>query len=195
MPYFAPGGEIYFPGADGFVYKIRPDGSGKRRMFDQRVAEIYGLSPNGEWIVGVYNGADLAFPTRGGSPIAIRTLFSRVRWSQDGKRMFIQAGSASMSSGATGRNYVFPLKPGKMLPDLPPGGFRSEEEMAKYPGVALSRPRISRPGPRLMSTPSRKRPRSGTCSGFRCVEARFATVHQLRTGTRNTPPGIHAAVN
>src|SRR5258708_4842155 len=29
MPYFAPGGEIYFPGADGFVYKIRPDGSWK----------------------------------------------------------------------------------------------------------------------------------------------------------------------
>ena len=136
MPYFAPGGEIYFPGADGFVYQIRPDGTGKRRMFDQRVAEIHGLSPNGQWLVGVHNGV-LAFPIGGGSPVAIRTIFSRVRWSQDGKLMFIQAGSPSMTSGASGRNYAFPLKPGKMLPDRPPGGFQSEEEMAKYPGVRV----------------------------------------------------------
>lgn len=61
--------------------------------------------------------------------------------------MFIQGGAASMSSGATGRNYVFPLKPGKMLPDIPPGGFESEEEMAEYPGVRVIEAADIAPGP------------------------------------------------
>ena len=52
-----------------------------------------------------------------------------------------------MGSGAVGKNYEFPLRPGKMLPDIPPGGFRSEEEMAKYPGVHVIDAADISPGP------------------------------------------------
>jgi Tol biopolymer transport system component len=169
MPYFAPGGEIYFPGADGFVYQIRSDGTGKRRMFDRRVAEIHGLSPDGQWIVGVNDGV-LAFPVGGGSPVPIRSRFTRVRWSQDGKLMFIQGGAASMSSGATGRNYVFPLKPARCSLISHPTASSRRKRWRNIQGFASSRPQISHPDPRPMSTRSRKKQRSGTCSGFRCAE-------------------------
>jgi len=42
-----------------------------------------------------------------------------------------------MGAGATGRSYGFPLSGGRMLPDIPAGGFRSQEEMAKFPGVRV----------------------------------------------------------
>jgi len=150
MPYFGPGGEIYFRGEDGFIYQIRVDGTGKRRLNDQLISELQGPSPDGQWVVGIHDGTAFAYQTSGsGSPVAIRTYVSRVRWSQDGKTMFIQAGGASMGSGAVGRNYAFPLKPGKMLPDVPPGGFRSEDEMAKYPGVRIIDAADIAPGPTL----------------------------------------------
>ena len=35
------------------------------------------------------------------------------------------------------RTTCFRFPRGRMLPDIPPGGFRSEQEMAKYPGVRV----------------------------------------------------------
>jgi len=39
--------------------------------------------------------------------------------------------------GGIGTSYIFPLSGGRMLPEIPPGGFRSDEEMARYPGVRV----------------------------------------------------------
>jgi len=54
-----------------------------------------------------------------------------------------------MGSGAVGRNYAFPLKAGKMLPGVPPGGFGSDDEMATYPGVRVIDAADIAPGPTL----------------------------------------------
>ena len=34
-----------------------------------------------------------------------------------------------------GRTYIVPLQQGKVLPPMPPGGFRSEDEIARLPGA------------------------------------------------------------
>ncbi len=36
---------------------------------------------------------------------------------------------------ADNRTYVVPLRPGRILPAIPPGGFRSEQEIARLPGA------------------------------------------------------------
>ena len=40
-------------------------------------------------------------------------------------------------AGAVGRTYVLPLPPGKILPNIPPGGFRSEAEIAALASVRV----------------------------------------------------------
>jgi hypothetical protein len=38
---------------------------------------------------------------------------------------------------AFGRTYVIPVSPEKLFPPIPPGGFRSEDEIARLPGVRV----------------------------------------------------------
>ncbi len=147
-PLFGPNGEIYFRGGDGFAYKIRQDGSARQKILEQPVLEMRGVSPDGQWLA-VFSfdssktgedgkqAADLAYPTGGGTPLRILGTDSLFRWSPDGRFVFMGVNTAGMNAGATGKTYVFPLPRGRMLPEIPPGGFRSEQDMAKYPGVRV----------------------------------------------------------
>jgi len=56
-----------------------------------------------------------------------------VRWSPDGKHLVISLPTAALLIG--GRSYVLPLLPGRVFPEIPPGGFQSEAEIAKVPGA------------------------------------------------------------
>jgi len=38
---------------------------------------------------------------------------------------------------AAGQTYVVPLSPGRVWPQIPDGGFRSADEIAKLPGVRV----------------------------------------------------------
>jgi len=157
-PVFGPGGEIYFRAADGFIYRIERDGSGRRKALDHPVAEIRSVSPDGKWLV-VWSidpsvkgreskqQADFAYPLDGGSPIRILGEDARAKWSSDRKFLFLRVQYSGTSAGGDGKTYRFPLSTGKMFPDIPPGGFRSEEEMAKYPGVRVLDAADIAPGP------------------------------------------------
>jgi hypothetical protein len=60
----------------------------------------------------------------------------RVRWTRDGRlALSIQFGEAS--AFGIGRTYVIPLSDGSMLPEIPAGGFRSEQQLAAIPGVVI----------------------------------------------------------
>ena len=52
-----------------------------------------------------------------------------------------------MGLGATGRTYVVPLPPGRMFPEIPAAGFRSEHELARLPGVQIIEAADVAPGP------------------------------------------------
>ena len=55
--------------------------------------------------------------------------------------------SGGSNAGGAGRSYVVPLPSGRMLPEIPAGGFRSEAEIAKLPGVrVIDTPDVA-PGP------------------------------------------------
>ena len=51
QPKFGPDGEIFFR-ASGFVYRVRPDGTGLRKALEQPMLLLKALSPDGRWLVG-----------------------------------------------------------------------------------------------------------------------------------------------
>jgi hypothetical protein len=81
----------------------------------------------------------VALPLDGGSLVQVCGTSAYVKWSADGKLLFL---------GLEGRStYAIPLPPGRMLPVMPPGGFKSEAEIARLPGVRTISSTGVAPGP------------------------------------------------
>jgi DNA-binding winged helix-turn-helix (wHTH) protein/Tol biopolymer transport system component len=129
------GGEIFFRGSDGFVYRVRPDGTGMQRALEQPVLMLLAVSPDGTWLIAWARPGDkgpsasiYAFPLRGGPPVLIK---HRVRWqwSPDGRFL-----SIALPHGET-RTYIVPLALGEALPPIPADGLQSEEEITRLPGA------------------------------------------------------------
>ena len=145
-PLFGAGGEILFrarEGDYGFAYRVREDGTGLRKASEHPVIETEDVSPDGQWLV-VYArpskeeaGATLALPVGGGPPVQLYGQGIRVKWSPDGRLLFL----------STGNTYVLPVPPGRTLPEIPAGGFRSEAEIASLPGVRVIDSLDVAPGP------------------------------------------------
>src|SRR5262245_43258324 len=132
-PRFGPSGEIFFR-SSGFLYRVRPDGTELRKAFEQEILIMHAVSPDGRWVVawGRLPGGPVvvqAIPMGGGPPVPISGRIGW-RWSPGG-------GSLSLAGGPVpeGRSYLIPLPPGETLPQIPVGGFHSEEEIARLPGA------------------------------------------------------------
>jgi serine/threonine protein kinase len=159
MPDFGPAGELLFHAYDGnstFAFRIREDGTGRRKLASQQISELNGVSPNRQWIIGraaVPSDKSssamqtYAFPIGGGPPILIFGDNCILRWQQGGKLLYLSIFTGMQTAGAAGRTYILPLPPGKMLPNIPPGGFRSEAEIATLPGARMIDAADVAPGP------------------------------------------------
>jgi hypothetical protein len=135
-------------GNSGFVYRVRADGTGLQRAIASSTSQLQGVSPDGRWVV-TYDGAILAYPVDGGSPVRMFGLDVRFKWSSDARFLFLMqgVGQAAGVPSASGRTYIVPLALGKMLPPVPDGGFRSFDEVATLPGVRLIESADVAPGP------------------------------------------------
>jgi serine/threonine protein kinase len=156
QPKFGPDGEIFFrrsegssiaKGTLGFIYRIRPDGAGIRKALAQPVLLFNAVSPDGNWISawaplpGNGPAAHQAFPLEGGPPVRIGSALF-LRWSRDGRSAYLTEGAAAGTKA-----YVISLKPGHALPQLPAGGFHSDEELAHFPGAHKIDATGVQPGP------------------------------------------------
>jgi hypothetical protein len=70
----------------------------------------------------------------------------RVKWSRDGRQLFVSIAHGSYS-GQAGQTFVVPLPAGAMLPALPPQGYASDLEIGKVPGVRTIDEADVAPGP------------------------------------------------
>jgi serine/threonine protein kinase len=146
-PLFGASGEILFrarEGDYGFAYRVREDGTGLKKANEHPVIGTGAVSPDGQWLA-VYArpgkeeaGATLALPVGGGPPVEIYGTGIGMKWSRDGRLLFLMVG---------GNTYVLPLPPGRALPEIPNGGFRSEEEIAALPGARLIDASDAEPSP------------------------------------------------
>ena len=128
QPRFGPSGDIFFRHSHS-AYRVRPDGTGLRAAFAEPVYLLWGVSPDGRWIVGwapLQNSGTMAmqaFSLEGKSPVAIGGSFAFLSWTLDGHTALL------------GGSYFVPLAAGQTLPQTPEGGFHSDAEIASLPGA------------------------------------------------------------
>jgi hypothetical protein len=132
---FVGSGEVLFrarQGDYGYAYRVREDGTELRKASEHPVIEMLSVSPDGQWLMAYARhtkeqaGTTIAVPLGGGPPIAIFGRGSSARWSPDGRSLLL-----TRSSGTS----VLPVSTRRGLPAIPEGGFRSDEDLAKAPGV------------------------------------------------------------
>jgi hypothetical protein len=92
----------------------------------------------------------MAYPVDGGSPKLICGSCAQAgtfesapwapaaTWSSDGKFMYLQFNQST---------YAIPVRPGDVLPPIPDGGFRTEQQVAALPGARVIGSRDIFPGP------------------------------------------------
>jgi hypothetical protein len=155
-PHFGVGGEIIFrvieTASSAFLYRVNQDGSQLRKVVEQPVAALRGVSPDGRWlVVRVQTETDstqMAFPLQGGIPIPIHTGESWWwNWSTDQKFLYISVIESVTSLASEARTYVIPLARGRALPPIPEGGFQRSDDLAKLPGARMIDAFATAPGP------------------------------------------------
>jgi eukaryotic-like serine/threonine-protein kinase len=148
-PLFAPNGDIYFGATEGsydFVYRRKPDGSGREKVLADPVLALFSISPDGQWITvlrsdakeGGFKGS-IAIPLAGGEPITLCRGYCGFQW---------QTGGKSVRFGFAGNTTVMlPLSPGKIFPPgLPKEGVTSASDLAHVKGAVLvSGPAVASP--------------------------------------------------
>ncbi len=152
MAFFGAPGEVVFGNQeDGFLYRIKEDGSGLQKMNSTPLLLPFSVSPDGQWVPVMDPkawGALMVYPTTGGAPIKICELCTRpqgtepipapLSWTPDARFVYLKFGEST---------YAIPLQAGQMLPPRPPAGFASKEAVAALPGAQLLAEQDIYPGP------------------------------------------------
>jgi Tol biopolymer transport system component len=147
MPMFDASGNLFFfapgPGGASSLERISFDGPTRKALGSYQCTDIApAVSPDGQWMaIAEYRQAGTThlavYPTDGGDPVVMYDGRARMRWSGDGREVFLSIKQTDVDSFALGRTYILPVTAGSMLPTVPAGGFRSEAELAAAPGVQV----------------------------------------------------------
>jgi serine/threonine protein kinase len=154
-PRFGPDGEVFFrhyevtkPSDAGYVFRVRPDGSGLRKALETPVLLMRDISPDHRWLevwAPLPNGtlAMQLLPLDGGSPITIRGNLG-FKWSSNGSALSI---TATYGIIPVDRSYLISLPHGQIIPPIPADGFYSEKQVVDLPGAQRLDERSVVPGP------------------------------------------------
>ena len=135
-----------------YLARIQADGSGLERIMDAPILTKNAVSPDAEWVVvgGVGTGGAIrgttAVSTRDRSRRGICNGPCLVRWSSDGKYLYVTPGTSIDRLTSSGRTLVIALPRGMAGAQFPPAGLdnASDEELA---GVQVIRHGLISPGP------------------------------------------------
>jgi hypothetical protein len=141
QPLFDKAGAILVhTGRPSVLCRISRNGEIMSKLMTEPMLPRGGISPDGRSlaarVIRPAGYTTLLSPLDDGGPIEIApagALDYYLNWSGDGRVVFLSIPSSQSSD--LGQSYVVPLKPGKFLPPIPPGGFRSEKEIARLPGA------------------------------------------------------------
>jgi hypothetical protein len=131
-------GQLFFRQVGGkadYLARVQEDGSGLARILETKTTEVGGVSPDGAWATV----ADLE-SVAGEYVIGVRRRAQRkicsgvcyVRWSADGKYLYVSPTSRFSASESTLPTYIIPIPHGIELLDLPASGIDldSKEHLA-----------------------------------------------------------------
>jgi eukaryotic-like serine/threonine-protein kinase len=141
IPFFLPDGDLIFRAIEGgssFIYRMKPDGTGRRKITSERILDIASVSPDGRWVVAGAPNSDeehpasmKAFPVDGGASVPLCVDYCVLSWDTAGRFAFI----SFMSDGS--RSYALPVIHDVGLPKLPAGGARSQDFINVKTNIAI----------------------------------------------------------
>jgi serine/threonine protein kinase len=129
-PHFLPDGDLIFRAVENgsnFLYRMKPDGSGRTKLIPERVLDLSTVSPDGRWFTaGVpipnqeHTAATKAFRVGGDDKVLVCPGYCSVDWDTSGKFLFL--------SFLAEKTYALSLTQLSGLPKLPPGGLSRPED-------------------------------------------------------------------
>jgi Tol biopolymer transport system component len=133
-PFFLPDGDLVFraiEGSSNFLYRMKADGTDRRKISSQRVFDAFSVSPDGRWLLAVSPGPDqehtaqaTAFAVDGSTSVPICLGYCHLIWDSTGE--FAHLYFPALYQGT----YTLPVLPDTGLPKLPPAGIARIEDLA-----------------------------------------------------------------
>jgi DNA-binding winged helix-turn-helix (wHTH) protein/Tol biopolymer transport system component len=126
-PLLLPDGDLVFRATEGganFLYRMKTDGSARRKISPERILDIYSISPDGRWVIAetpgsgdeehITQGTTKAFAVDGTATVTLCTGFCVVSWDTSGGFVYFRFPEVKEGS------YALPAMRGSGLPRLPP---------------------------------------------------------------------------
>jgi eukaryotic-like serine/threonine-protein kinase len=138
-PFFLPDGDLIFRAIEGgsnFLYRMKADGTGRRKIVSERIWDVTSVSPDGRWVVAGSGGPDKehapgikAFALDGGATVALCVTGCNLVWDMSGKVAFLNFQTLHRAT------YVLPVMRDSGLPKMPLKGAASIEDFANPKAV------------------------------------------------------------
>jgi len=132
-PFFLPDGDLVFrviEGGSNFLYRMKADGTDRRKISSQRVIDALAVSPDGRWFVASapspdekYTAQVTAFAVDGSTSETLCVNYCEINWDTSGK--FVYMSFTLMREGS----YALPVSHESGLPILPPTGIAQIEDL------------------------------------------------------------------
>ena len=132
-PFFLPDGDLLFRAIEGgsnFVYRMKPDGTGRSKISPQRVLDFLSVSPDGRWSAVVvpssnedHAWATMAIAVDGSATVPLCAGYCSLSWDNTGRYAFLF--ETELFDGS----YRIPVAHDTGLPLLPASGFASAKEL------------------------------------------------------------------
>ena len=143
-PYFLPEGDIVFRAVEGrsnFLYRMKGDGTGRRKITSEEVLDALAVSPDGRWFVASAAGPDQehmavtkAFAVDGGAAVQLCPGYCMLKWDTTGQFLYLYFPQLFEGS------YALPVLHDLELPRLPPAGITGKEDVTNLKSaVAIPR--------------------------------------------------------
>jgi serine/threonine protein kinase len=132
-PFFLPDGDLVFRAVEGdsnFLYRMKADGTDRRKISPQPVLDAVALSPDGRWFVAASPSPDqehtaqvIAFAVDGSTSVVLCLSYCSLTWDTSGK--FAYVSFSMMREGS----YTLPVLHETGLPRLPSTGIARTEDL------------------------------------------------------------------
>jgi serine/threonine protein kinase len=122
-PFFLPDGDLIFRAIEGgsnFIYRMKTDGTSRRKITSESTAEVNSVSPDGRWVVAGGMGTAQeptrgmrAFALDGSAKVTLCAIYCQLNWDMSGKFAYLYFPNLG------GSCYVLPVMRDSGLPRIP----------------------------------------------------------------------------
>jgi serine/threonine protein kinase/Tol biopolymer transport system component len=122
-PFFLPDGDLVFRAIEGgsnFIYRMKTDGTGRRKIALKPTSDVTSVSPDGRWVIAGGLGTDqedtgaTAFAVDGTTAVKVCAHYCQLHWDTSGKFVFVNFPAARHAG-----SYLLPAMRDSGLPKIP----------------------------------------------------------------------------